>query len=45
MNKDEIARKWRRLDPVPYEEIGKARDLVHEAIHVGGLNVFRRWLP
>jgi len=32
MNKDEIARKWRRLDPVPFDEIGKARDIVHEAI-------------
>jgi len=34
MNKDEIARKWRRLDPVPFDEIGKACNMVHEAIQL-----------
>ena len=32
MNTDAIAKKWRRLDPVPFEEISIARDLAHEAI-------------
>ena len=34
MNKDEIAKKWRRLDPIPFDEIGKARAMVHEAIQL-----------
>ena len=32
MNTDAIVKKWRRLDPVPFEEISKARDFTHEAI-------------
>jgi len=32
MNKDLLSKKWRRLDPIPFEEIGKVRETVHEAI-------------
>jgi hypothetical protein len=32
MNIDELAKKWRRLDPIPFEEISTARDMAHEAI-------------
>jgi len=32
MNIDEIAKRWRRLDPLPFEEISKTRDFAHEAI-------------
>lgn len=34
MNIDKIAKKWRRLDPLPFEEISKARELAHEAIQL-----------
>lgn len=32
MNVDELAKKWRRLDAIPFEKISKARDYAHEAI-------------
>jgi len=32
MNKELVLKKWRRLDPISFEEIGKARRMVHEAI-------------
>ena len=34
MNIDEIAKKWRRLDPLPFEEISKARNMTHEAVQL-----------
>lgn len=34
MNIDELAKKWRRLDSIPFEEIGKSRDMAHEAIQL-----------
>ena len=34
MNIDKLAKKWRRLDSIPFEEIGKSRDMAHEAVQL-----------
>lgn len=34
MNIGELVKNWRRLDPIPFEEIGKARNMAHEAIQL-----------
>jgi hypothetical protein len=32
MHTDQLAKKWRRLDPIPFEEIGRARQMAHQAV-------------
>ena len=34
MDKELISKKWRRLDPIAFEQISNAREVVHEAIQI-----------
>lgn len=34
MNSEELTKKWRRLDPLAFAEISKARDMAHEAVQL-----------